>query len=329
MKEGASSFKLTKILRVLGLLILVAILWRVDWSKLSGILQRIDLPMLVAAIVLNLAMILTKGLRWWVLMRSQGIPARAVDALKIYTSAQYFGMITPARVGEFLKIIWIKHYGLASKSVGLSSVLVDRLLDLQLLFILGFFGIWKLDLFGSFGWAFLAGSVGIVAVSLVALNREIAGKILDTLFKAMLFRKLKADADELFASFREAMLALIQPRLAIAAIMTLVIYAGFFLGCWCLAVSLGISVPYVDIAMFVAVATLVALIPVTVSGIGTREATLIYLFSIIGVGREEAVAFSLLLFVNFFLLLGSLGYVVWLFTPMKKPEADDLRLDKA
>ncbi len=329
MKDGATALKPTKVLRVLGLVILVVILWRVDWSKLLEILKHIDLVMFVLAIVLNLVMIVTKGLRWWYLMRLQKIPARASDALKIYTAAQYFGMITPARVGEFLKILWVKHYGLASKSVGLSSVLADRLMDIELLFVVGFFGIWHLDLIGGFGCLFLALSAGILGFSFVALRRSVAGKILDTLFKAMLFRKFKSDADELFASFREATLQMIQPRLVIPILMTVVIYIGFFLGCWCLASSLNISVSYGNIAFFISIATLVALVPVTVSGIGTREATLIYLFSTVGVGHEEAVAFSLLLFVNFFLLLGSLGYVVWLFTPMKKPEKDELRLDKA
>ena len=56
-----------------------------------------------------------------------------------------------------------------------------------------------------------------------------------------------------------------------------------------------------------AVVGFVQLIPVSVSGLGTRDAALIFLFSQIGVGKEAAVAFSIMKLFVMFVFSGALA----------------------
>ena len=316
-----------KYLRLIGILLFIYILWSVDWPKIWSLVERIDILKLAGAMIVTSTMVLIKAWRWWYLMSMQNVRATFKDAVKIYFSAQYFGILTPARVGELLKIFYLKEYGLATKSVGLSSVLIDRLFDILVAFLMGFIGIWYFELFGPISWLFLVSAVIIGVFSLLFLHHRFAELILDTLFRFLLIRKFKSDADRILDSFKEATLQLLTPRLVFPFFFTIISYIWFFFGCWLLADSLGIDVSYWQISLFISIATLVSLIPVTISGIGTRDATLILLFDRIGTGQEAAVSFSVLLFAIFFLFLGAFGYLVWLATPMKTPNSNDLKLN--
>lgn len=58
-------------------------------------------------------------------------------------------------------------------------------------------------------------------------------------------------------------------------------------------VSLGIEVPYIVFITLYPIANIIAFIPVTSAGLGTREAAVIFLFSFFGVSPEIAVVLSL------------------------------------
>ena len=66
-----------------------------------------------------------------------------------------------------------------------------------------------------------------------------------------------------------------------------------------------------------AISNLISFLPVSVSGIGTRDAALIYLFSLVNIQPEIAVTYSFLVFVNFFIAGGIIGAISWWFKPLK------------
>jgi len=59
---------------------------------------------------------------------------------RYYAASLFWGIITPDRIGEAAKIIYLKKKGV-SVGRGDLSVVLDRLLDLSLLLLLTFFGI--------------------------------------------------------------------------------------------------------------------------------------------------------------------------------------------
>ncbi|GAH55102.1 unnamed protein product, partial [marine sediment metagenome] len=98
---------------------------------------------------------------------------------------------------------------------------------------------------------------------------------------------------------------------------TLVTYAIFFSQCYLLALSLNLSLSFLDIAVYMAVANLVVLIPVSIAGIGTRDATLIALFSLQGVSAEAALSYSLLVLFTFYICGAAMGAIAWQIKPIK------------
>jgi uncharacterized membrane protein YbhN (UPF0104 family) len=65
--------------------------------------------------------------------------------------------------------------------------------------------------------------------------------------------------------------------------------------------GLGIALPVPELALFVVVANLATLIPISLGGIGVREASLVGLLASHGVAAESAIALSLLVFAVFLL----------------------------
>ena len=65
---------------------------------------------------------------------------------------------------------------------------------------------------------------------------------------------------------------------------------------------------------------LLDLLPISISGIGTRDVTLIFFFGLQAVSAEQAVAFSLLYLFTSYWLIALLGAVVYLRYPIHLPE---------
>jgi uncharacterized membrane protein YbhN (UPF0104 family) len=71
------------------------------------------------------------------------------------------------------------------------------------------------------------------------------------------------------------------------------------------------------------VVTLVELIPFSISGLGTRDATVIYFFGAVGIGSAEAVGFSIVYLLIGTYLTALAGFFLWLRTPVRWSGAVD------
>jgi uncharacterized membrane protein YbhN (UPF0104 family) len=84
---------------------------------------------------------------------------------------------------------------------------------------------------------------------------------------------------------------------------------------WLLFVALRIDLDLTYVIASTSLAGLAALLPISVGGIGTRDATLVILFAMTGHSREEAVALStLILALN--ALTWPVGFIAWLWRPL-------------
>jgi hypothetical protein len=97
--------------------------------------------------------------------------------------------------------------------------------------------------------------------------------------------------------------------------LTIGTYAVFFGQCYLLALALDMSLSYVQVSYAVAIGSLVTLLPLSVSGLGTREAAMITYLGTAGIAPPLALAFSLLVFATFYLASGALGALAWWLKP--------------
>ncbi len=228
------------------------------------------------------------------------------------------GIITPGRVGEFIKAFYLRATKGISLSMSMSSVIMDRLFDMYFLVILGIAGIWKFNVLGSFSNMFLILIFVVAVAPLILLNKHFMNKFLGYLYARTVFEKVKNDIKERYDDFYHGINQMFNHTLLISVLITCLSYAVFFMQCYILANALGVAVDYVTIALFMAISNLISFIPVSVSGLGTRDAILIYLFSLVGLQPELAVSYAFLVFITFFVCGGMFGAMAWWINPLPK-----------
>lgn len=305
------------IIKFIGLIIFFYILLNIDLGLLKNEILNSNPIFLFIAIVLNIPHLFIKSVRWNLLLKQQNIYYSSVQTFIIYMGSLYFGFITPGRLGEFVKAIYLKSDRGISISKGFSSVLMDRLCDLYLLMILGFLGIWKFDVIGELSNSFLVFTAIVIFAPLIILKKQLMKKLMSTIYKATVIKKVKGKIDERFEEFYCGLQNLINYKLIISGLITCLGYFIFFIQCYLIVMAMGLSIEFINITLFMAISNLISFIPVSISGLGTRDAILIYLFSRIGLQPELAVTYAFLVFITFFLAGGLFGAWAWWKYPVK------------
>ena len=305
-------------LRLIGIALLALLLWRIDTHRLSVELSRVSLLLLAVAILLNIPQIFIKAFRWRWLLSSQQIRYGVWPATLAYFGSIFIGLLTPGRLGEFVKALHVSQDCGLPTARAFSSVLADRLFDLYALLLVGGAGLLSLSIGQS------RDSMLGLAGSALLLTLPLAFFLYDRTFgwiKAIGLR-LGQRGQRLFApegwliELRSGLRQMTFPWLAVAVMLTILAYAVFFGQCYLLALALDLWVGFAPIAFAVALGSLVTLLPISVSGVGTREAAIIAYLGTLGVPAETALSFSLLVFLTFYVAGGLMGAVAWWVKPV-------------
>lgn len=289
-------------LRLLGVALLVALvlIFKIDLGQTAALIAHANLLSVSLAVLLFVPFLAAKAWRWQVILRDLDIPLPFGEAVKLYALGLGAGMLTPGQVGDTVKVAYLRDRGLGRP---LLSVLLDRLWDVLILLLLagsGAFLFWQ-QLEGE--WI----AIGLLAAGTVALLAVTASPRAQRVLLTVLsrFRRYKGKA----VSFEPVQLSLMQivRQFALTLLATAVVYSRYFLLTFALDVHLD-PVPFVA-AM--SLATVAALLPISISGLGARDAALLLVAGSIGITREQALGISaLILFLS--VVNGLVGFGVWL-----------------
>jgi uncharacterized protein (TIRG00374 family) len=302
-------------LQLIGILIFVIILWKLDLTAIYALIVDADPILLILSLLLVVPFVLLKSLRWKYLLKMQGFDYDFKNCSLAYLSSMYLGLVTPGRIGDFAKVLYLKKDGNIPISKGLSSVVVDRLFDLLILLCMAFTGVIALALSWNILVIILFFLLLFFAIIFIFTNEFVGKTIINVLYKIILPKKSKESAEVRFSTFYESIGRLKSVKLIYPLIYSVLSYAFFYAQCYLIARALGIPISILNVAFCISTANLVSLLPISISGIGTRDATLISIFSVLNLSKEAAVAFSIMfLFIsNFATCL--IGVVAW----FKKP----------
>ncbi len=294
--------------------IIIFLFARVDLATMARHLAQANLLVLLTALALYFLAIALGIVKWQLLVRAQGLEASLAELITYSFVGLFFGNLLPGSVGGDV----VRAYGLARASgraeAAAISVLVDRLIGLA---------------------AFLGAAVIMGMLAALTLTRgaeleqvEILMAIAVTLFLiggALLFsRRL---SERWMRIFDWAPLAPMQPiaqkiqhalqlyRHNFRALMlNLAVSAGIVvvttLTWYAVAVALALDVSLFYFFLFNPLIAIVVLIPISLNGLGAKEATAVFFFGLVGVPAELALALSLIF--HLLIVLTSLpGGILW------------------
>jgi uncharacterized protein (TIRG00374 family) len=244
------------------------------------------------------------------------------DSIKVWCTGLFIGSITPGRVGDLIRVFYLKEN---EKNFGkrLSTVIVDRLFDLFSVLIFAVLGIilinyWFGSYFASIGFLIAFVILFFVLIYFI-INKNVARFFARPVFNFFVptkhKNKFKTGFNDFYKSIGE--LRNKKRRLFIILLFTMVVWMLSVFQMYLLSLSVGINVGYEYLLAVISIVAIIELIPISVMGLGTREAFLIFSLSLIGISSQMAVAFSILYLIVGYWIIGFLGFVFWLKKPVK------------
>ncbi len=297
--------------RLLGPALLLVLLARMDAPRtVVDSLLAADMRYVVAALALNVFNIHLKVDRWRGLLRATGIEYPRKPAWGGFMSSMYLGMVTPGRVGDALRAHYLHKDLGVPYSDGVASVVVDRVCDLLVLAVLAslavvHFGAALFDLRGVL-WGFVAASL-LLPIPLLVPTR------LDDLLTNVA-RRLLSKPDKVLGMLRAFRAYRVGAVVAALPATVLAFVVNFVQG-WLVMRGLGLDLTFFDVSALVVLGSLVGLMPISVSGIGLREAVFAAIFPMLGYAADAGVTFGLAFFLVIYVALALLGFVAWQVRP--------------
>ncbi len=306
---------LNKLAHLIGIVIFALLLIQLDLAQLALAFSKINLQYFFLSLLLILPLIIVQAYRWHCLKERQGIRQPLKDSILIYGIGTTIGTLTPARLGDFIMVKYLKDEG-HSTSKSMVTVVLSRLFDLFFLLLAGYLGLFFFTNFFQrqivIGFLIII-STGAIIFTFVksGLYRSAANCLLKSLILKKYAFQWRIKIKEFFQNFKSYSL---KDYFYLSAI-TLFSWFFYYLIVYCLALSAGLpSLPLIYFISSIAIATLISVLPISILGLGTREATLIFLFSFFNIPAETTLVFSLLIF-TISIAAGFLGIFFW----FKKP----------
>jgi len=288
--------QIKKYLPVIGILLFVYLLIKLDASQIWKQLISAEPSLLVLSVVLAGIYIFVQPLKWHFIALKQNIHIPYIESFKIGMISNFYGLVTPSRLGEVIRASYIKKYS-GSTVKGVGNFILEKIFDLISIFFLAIiFVIIFRERFEAISlWYLIILFLIIVLGMFIFINKK-AGGLLAKAFYRFLPEKMIEKAGNAFDDFYKNMPG--KGALFMIFLVNLFIWIFLYFVIYIIGLSLGIEIGFAYYLAIMPISTLISQIPITISGLGTREASMIGLFGLFGISAVKVFSMSLL---NFFI----------------------------
>lgn len=289
----------------MGIGVIFAVVLLFTFSRLVNVaavwtrLRHLDPWLAVFCGIVFLSAYVIRALRWRFFLHERGYPVSAPRAIMIYQVAQFVNWLLPVRGGELVKSLLLRQLDGTPISESLSTVAMDKSLDLLpsvvLIAILPFMPfqlgrpLWTVLLF-----ALVSLVVGVLFLGLAAWRRPVALGILHSIFARLPHAAHRIEP--FVVHFVDTLLELIvRPRLlAKAALLTVVAVAFDAWFCQLAFAAVGTPVSFPLVLFGYTLFNLAFILPTPPGQIGSNELLGLLIFSgVFGVNRTGVAAMFL------------------------------------
>jgi len=282
-------------LPLIGIVIFIYLLIKLDVSKVFTEIRNLNINYFLIALTFIFAFFIIQTLKWFIIAKKQKINVPFKEAFKINLIGNFYGFITPSKIGSIIRMDYLKKYG-GDTGKGLSNFVVDKVLDLSSLFVLVIvFGFIvyreKIIPHTYLGLIFIIFLVMILSF-LFFYKKEISKPALRFIYKKLIPKKMKEKGKIIFESFYKDLPSLF--FLFFVFIINLAAWVVDYAAIYFIGLSININIGFVPFLVILPISTLVAQIPITIDGFGTRELTMINLFGLFGIEGVKVLSMSIL-----------------------------------
>lgn len=285
--------------------ILTAVYLQIDAADLVETLADTDRWRLAGSLLLLVALVFGSAGRLVLLAHAADLQLAGRMAVKATFAANALNLILPGKLGDLAKASLMRDAVSGSVLPGLRVCIYEKLSDLLAILVCGVVA--------------LALYPGSDRVLLLALTASAVGLLMSMTLKQVpqaLLRVVRLGpsglerlVEPVLRSWLDLIARLVHRRsqLVAALLLTLVIWAGHFLQIAMMAWALGITGPWLELVSLFPIIILAGLLPVTIAGIGPRDAAIVVLAGPL-IGYPVAAALGVLFWLRY-LVPGSIGLI--------------------
>jgi len=312
-----------KYLRIIRNILAVAItlglilylIFRFKPTEILAAITKISVWSIVIAISIMITMFILKILRWHYILYKLDIKISVLKTTELVLIGAFGASVTPAKIGDVVRAYYLSKWNGTKETTSFFSAILDRIIDL---ISIGFFALLAIPFFitqleGVTRWSLVAGLVLIFVITMLMFNSQIIRKIVTLLVK---MRNRKKESTQETAEENDVILDNSKPVKIIADYYSHLTYfkAKNYLLLTLLTflfwIILGLQVSVLISSMaeiqltfqtlltitgIMSIAAIVSLVPISISGIGIRDATITLLvFYSLQIGTEIAFSASLI-----------------------------------
>ena len=307
-KSGNAFYKKAGIIFVKIVITIILAKWiinSVDLKLFTNTINTITWPFIVVIMIVSFIDMSIAALRWKVLMRPFKPSFSYIHLLYLSFVAHCYNMLVPGNIaGDVVRAL----------KTSVATVFLDRLIGMLGLVIIVLCGIiFSYPMLSELGLMKYIVLVMLILsfISISILSRRIIRKFrwISNLL-GFLYEKIK-DVVVSIQLYRNCYREIIEAFAATIGSHLLMITTVYLI-----SRAIGCNAAYFHCLLFVPVIGLISTLPITIGGLGLREASYILLFTQVGATKEQALGMSLIYFMLLFVwaILGAILAVV----PMEK-----------
>ncbi|MFA5357267.1 MAG: lysylphosphatidylglycerol synthase transmembrane domain-containing protein [Candidatus Omnitrophota bacterium] len=297
-----------------SVMLLIFLFNLVDKKSLIEIIKGADKSLIVLAFLTLLATYSLCVLRWDMLLKAAHIHLPFGRVIISSAGGLFFSLFLPSTIGgDLVRSIDLAVHTKKSHEV-VATVLLDRLS--------GYIGLVLIAILAViFGWDLVHDNAStLISVAVISV---ILAVLLLVLFNSFIYSKINKllhspgagrirgfikDLHREVHIFRHHKVIVVN-NLLLSLLIQAIAPVTFYI----IALALGVKINMIYFFIFIPVIGAITLLPISLGGLGLRDATTIFFFAKAGVGKDLAFAMSLVSF-SFILIIGVLGGILYALT---------------
>jgi hypothetical protein len=312
--------RLSRLLQVIGLALFVAVIFNAGPQKVAASFLSMNPLYLLISMAMTFIVMFLRGIKWMMVSRLHGVRSGVLESTKVWVIGLFAGIITPGRAGDMIRSLYLSRKG-CSLGKSVSAVVVDRAVDLAIVLafaVLGAVFFTSLLLSPSYVWILAVVTIAFASLAYAASRKGTMKRILRPMFRMFVSKRYKDHVSSGFNGFYGSISSAIADRWGLARIVLFTVFIWLF-SIWnvqIMALAVGLKLDYPFLLAMMSLAVIIEIIPVSVSGVGTRDAFFVLALGIVGVSPETAIGFSIIYMVLGYWVNGLIGLMFWLRDPV-------------
>jgi uncharacterized protein (TIRG00374 family) len=301
-----------KFITLIGILILTYLILDIGVEDITNTFLSISPIYLIFAILLTIPRVLVRGYAWQIILKKHKIKMSYIDTIKIFLIGYFYASITPGYAGHLIRVPYLKEKTNEPLGKLTTNTFIETITHTLSLY--GMMSLGAILIISEFPEIFPITIIFVsasIAVYIILIKRERGEKIFHFLVKYLIPKKHKISLTKFVDSFYNDF-----PRLrdlAVPFFLGIITWIIIFSQIYIIGLSLGIDVLYHYFILLYAIANVVSFIPITFSGFGTRDVTVVALLSIFDVQPATAITISISGHIITDLLTGLYGLIISIF----------------